>query len=68
MVEVALPPAPDVVIRQTTNQDFEIVEAATLLRIAGPFASLTVAMTVARYYTTGNILSLAPRIGPVTPR
>lgn len=46
---------PDVVIRNTANQEFEVVDAVTYQHIAGPFASFAVAMTVARYYTTGNV-------------
>ena len=45
----------DVVIRNTANENFELVDAHTFERVAGPYRSFEVAMAVARSYTTGNL-------------
>ena len=45
----------DIVIRNTVDECFELVDAQTLEHLAGPFPSLTVAVVAARSYTTGKV-------------
>ena len=50
----------DVIIRNTANEDVELVDAETLEHLAGPFHSLAVALAAARASTTGNYFQQVP--------
>ncbi len=45
----------DVVIRNTMNEAFEIVDAQSFEHLAGPYDSFAVAIAVAPSYTTGQV-------------
>ena len=45
----------DVVIRNTMNEDFEIVDAESFEHLTGPYHSFAVAIAAARSYTTGQV-------------
>ena len=45
----------DVVIRNTPDEFFELVDAQSLEHVSGPYPSLTVAVVAARSYTTGKV-------------
>ena len=50
----------DVIIRNTANEDFELVDAETLEHLAGPFHSFAVALAAARASTTRNHFQQVP--------
>ena len=45
----------DVVIRNTMNEDFEIVDAQSFEHLAGPYHSFAVAIAAARSHTIGRV-------------
>jgi hypothetical protein len=45
----------DVVIRNTANEDYELVAAHTFEHLGGPFPTFAVAVVAARSYTIGNL-------------
>ena len=45
----------DIIIRNTANQEYELLDAGELHQVAGPYTSFAVAVHAARSYTTGNI-------------
>ena len=45
----------DVVIRNTINEDFDLLDAQSHQHLAGPYHSFAAAVAVARSYTTGKV-------------
>lgn len=45
----------NVVIRNTVNEDFDLLDAQSHKHLAGPYHSFAVAIAVARSYTTGQV-------------
>ena len=45
----------DVLIRNTTNEEFEFLDVHTLEHVAGPYGSFAVAIAVARRSTAGSL-------------